>query len=212
MSRGGFRGKSQFDRMIDDYGFGGSVKKDMSIFPRLEVAPLPFPKIDDYTDFRESYVCQMAVKMTTSFRESPNYHPRETDETPDVERYNEKVQLKSVLNFDYDRLPLELHPEYRKIRAAERKRKILEERKEAKRALLLENINTEGNAGDLTEQEKEELLGNGNEKTRVEEMDLKNETNTDDDEDGHVSDDNLDDDQGDYGDAHFDNGEEDTDI
>jgi len=67
----------------------------MSIFPRLEVAPLPFPKIDDYTDFRESYVCQMAVKMTTSFRESPNYHPRETDETPDVERYNEKVQLKS---------------------------------------------------------------------------------------------------------------------
>jgi len=27
MSRGGFRGKSQFDRMIDDYGFGGSVKK-----------------------------------------------------------------------------------------------------------------------------------------------------------------------------------------
>ena len=27
MARGGFRGKSQFDRMIDDYGFGGSVKK-----------------------------------------------------------------------------------------------------------------------------------------------------------------------------------------
>ena len=106
----------------------------------------------------------------------------------------------TVLKFDYDRLPLELHPDYKRIRAATRKRKILEEKKEAKRALLLENVNTEGNAGELTEQEKEELLGNqnGNE-TRVEEMDFKNEANSDDDEDGHVSEDNLDDDQGDYG-------------
>jgi hypothetical protein len=67
----------------------------MSLFPRLEVAPLAFPKIDEYTDFRENYVCQMSSKMTTSFRESSNFHPRETDETPDVERFNEKVQLKS---------------------------------------------------------------------------------------------------------------------
>ena len=102
-----------------------------------------------------------------------------------------------VIKYDYDRLPLELHPDYKKIRAAERKRKMLEEQKEAKRAML-ENINTEGNAGDLTEQEKEELLGNGRE--RVEEIDVKNEAYTDDDdEDGHVSEDNLEDDQGDYG-------------
>ena len=67
----------------------------MSLFPRLEVAPLPFPKIDEYVDFRESYVCRMAAKMTSRFRESANYHARETSETPDIERYNEKVQLKS---------------------------------------------------------------------------------------------------------------------
>ena len=64
---------------------------------------------------------------------------------------------------------------------------------------MLENITTEGNAGELTEKEKEELLGFGN--AHVEDMDVKmGEAHyTDDSEDGHVSDDNLEDDQGDYG-------------
>ena len=66
---------------------------------------------------------------------------------------------------------------------------------------MLENITTEGNAGELTEKEKEELLGYHSGSAQMEDMDVKmGEAHyTDDSEDGHVSEDNLEDDQGDYG-------------
>ena len=67
----------------------------MSLYPRLEVAPFPFPKIDEYVDYREKTCCELSALMTDRFRDSPNFHVRESLETPDVERYNENIQLKS---------------------------------------------------------------------------------------------------------------------
>jgi len=73
MSRGKkFRpNRSEYDRVIDQFGLNGFSNKDMSLYPKLDVCPLPFPYSDVNVTQKRDQLNDIAADLENKFRNSP---------------------------------------------------------------------------------------------------------------------------------------------
>lgn len=62
--------KSEYDRVIEDYGLTGIMNKDMNRYPKLDVCPLPFPFSDPQVTEKMEQLNTIAADLEQKFRKS----------------------------------------------------------------------------------------------------------------------------------------------
>ena len=63
--------RNEFDRMGEDMGLQGVLHKDMSLYPKLQVCPLPIPYSDERVTEKMARLNELAADLDEKFRESP---------------------------------------------------------------------------------------------------------------------------------------------
>ena len=63
--------KNEFDRAIEDFGLSAMGRKDLSLYPKLAVCPIPFPYQDPILNNKIEQLNIIAADLSAEFRTSP---------------------------------------------------------------------------------------------------------------------------------------------
>ena len=63
--------KNEFERAIEDFGLSAMGRKDMSLYPKLAVCPIPFPYDDPIMNNKIEQLNILAADLDAQFRNSP---------------------------------------------------------------------------------------------------------------------------------------------